>query len=143
MLTIEKKVTVAAAPDRVFQYVDDVHHLPEFWPSMVEVKDVRPLPVGGHRFQYLYKMAGVRFEGHTETIDRVEDRKLVDRASGDIDATFEWEFTPHDGVTEVDLKVQYEPPKTLLGKIGEPLVRTLNEREAETVLANLKSMIEG
>ena len=55
--------------EKVFEYVDDAHNLPEIWPSMVEVSDVERLPNGGNKMRWVYKMAGMRFEGTSE--DRV------------------------------------------------------------------------
>jgi hypothetical protein len=43
-----------------------------------------------------------------------------------------------NGTTKIELKTEYEIPQTLLGKLREPFVRKLNEREADIFLANLK-----
>ena len=40
------------------------------------------------------------------------------------------------------MKTEYEIPQKLLGKLAEPFVRKLNEREADTFLANLKDRVE-
>lgn len=143
MPAIEKSVTVAAAAERVYELVDDPERLPEFWPAMMEVTSTRHLAVGGHRFHYLYKMAGRRFEGDVETVDHVPGRRIVDEVRGELEGVFRWTFTPRDGVTRVDLHVEYDTPKGLLGKLREPVIGKLNEHEAQLVLENLKAVVEG
>jgi uncharacterized protein YndB with AHSA1/START domain len=140
--TIEKTIVIKAPVKEVFSYLEDPLHLPEIWPSMVEVKDVKPLPAGGHRYHWLYKMAGMRFEGETETLEFVPEKHFVSKASGQIPAKFDYTFTPQDGVTKVDVKTEYEIPKGLLGKFAEPFILKLNEREADVFLANLKDRLE-
>jgi ribosome-associated toxin RatA of RatAB toxin-antitoxin module len=140
--TIERSIVIKAPLKQVFAYVDDPLHLPEIWPSLVEVKEVKPLPKGGHRYHWIYKMAGMRFEGETETLEFEPDRRFVEKATGQILSTFDWKFTPVDGTTKIELKTEYEIPSKLLGKLAEPFVRKLNEREAETFLANLKDRVE-
>jgi uncharacterized protein YndB with AHSA1/START domain len=140
--TIEKSIMIDAPPKEVFSFLEKPEHLPEIWPSMVEVREVKPLPKGGHQYHWVYKMAGTRFEGETETVEFEPDRHLVTKASGQIPATFDYTFTPVEGKTKVEVKTEYEIPQTLLGKLEEPFVRRLNEREADTFLANLKDRIQ-
>ncbi len=63
MATITKSIVIEAPVTKVFSYLDEPVNLPEIWPSMVEVDDVATLPTGGYRFHWIYKMAGMRFEG--------------------------------------------------------------------------------
>ena len=59
----EKSINISAPPAKIFEYINVPTNLPEIWPSMVEAKDVEPLPNGGNSFRWVYKMAGMRFEG--------------------------------------------------------------------------------
>jgi uncharacterized protein YndB with AHSA1/START domain len=142
MVTIERSVTIDAPPEKVFGYFEDPKHFLEIMPGMVEVKDIEKLPTGGYRYHWLYKMAGVPFEGETETTKFVPNELIVDRSKGQIDSTFDWKFHAENGGTHVKLAVGYEVPKPLFGKFAERFILKLNEREAETVLANLKDRIE-
>jgi uncharacterized membrane protein len=142
MATITKSIVIEAPVKQVFSYLDEPANLPEIWPSMVEVKDVAILPTGGHRFHWIYKMAGIRFEGDLDTIEFEQDKHFVSKTTGQIPATFDYTFVADNGRTTVEMKTEYEIPQTLLGKFAEPFLRKLNEREAETVLANLKDRLE-
>jgi ribosome-associated toxin RatA of RatAB toxin-antitoxin module len=140
--TIKRSIVIDAPPKEIFAYLDDPVHWPEIWPSMVEVKDVEKLPEGGHRFHWVYKMAGLRFEGETKNVVREPDRHFLAKSTGQIPAEFDWTFLPENGGTKIELKTEYEIPAKLLAKVTEPFVRKLNEREAEVVLANLKDRLE-
>jgi uncharacterized protein YndB with AHSA1/START domain len=140
--TIEKSIVIEAPVNEVFTYLTQPLHLPEIWPSMVEVKDVETMPKGGHHYHWVYKMAGMRFEGESETLEFEPDRHFVSKTTGQIPATFDYKFTPENGGTRVDVKTEYEAPSKVLAKLAEPFVRKLNEREADVFLANLKDRLE-
>ena len=142
MVTLEREIRVDAPPEKVFTYVENPTHLPEFWPSMMEVKEIKELPEGGHRFAWLYKMAGIPFEGKTETLEYVPNQHYIHKITGEFPMTFEWTFRGENGSTWVKVKAEYEIPKTVLGKFKEPFIRKYNEREAEFFAANLKDFFE-
>jgi uncharacterized membrane protein len=142
MKMLERSVTIAAPAEKVFSYVEQPQNLPEVWPSLVEVTDVADLPKGGHRFHWLYKMAGLRFEGETETVEYELNKHVVTKSTGQIPSTYDWTFVPENGSTRLDVKVEYEIPQTLLGKLAEPFIVKLNEREADAFIGNLKDRIE-
>lgn len=59
-----------------------------------------------------------------------------------IPSTFVWTYAGENGGTRVTLEVDYTLPSHLLDRLAEPLLHRLNEREAETVLENLKTSLE-
>ena len=142
MTLIENTIVVERPPEVVGAYLADPTHLPEIWPSLVDVRDVERLPNGGARYHWVYKMAGVRFEGDSETAEFEPTRHIVQKNTGQIPSTFDWTFTPENGSTRVVLKAEYEIPQTLLGRVARPFVIKLNEREAEMFAANLKDRLE-
>ena len=142
MEKIQKSVVIDVPPAKAFAYLTDAAHLPEIWPSMVEVKNVIATPDGAHSFDWTYKMAGIHFHGHAETLEVVKDRyRLVGNEKG-IQSTFRWTFDAHGGGTKLELEIHYEVPIPVLGRLAAPFLRRLNEREAETLLQNLKERLE-
>ena len=142
MVKGEITITINAPVEKVFDYVNEPTNLPEIWPSMVEVKDVQRLPNGGTSFQWVYKMAGMRFEGTTEDTEYVPNQRVVSKSTGGIESTFTWTFQPEDSGTKVTVEVEYTVPIPLLGKVAEAFIVKQNERELELVLANLKAKME-
>lgn len=143
MARIERTVTINAPVEKVFTYLTEPTNLPEIWPSLMEVKDVQRLPEGvGSSYHWVYKMAGMRFEGMSETTEFVPNRRAVIKNTGGIPSTFVWTYQPEDGGTKLTVEVDYTPPVTPLGKLLEPFILKTNEHEADVLLANLKARME-
>lgn len=142
MPTIRKTIAIAAPVERVFDYVADPTHLPAIWPNLVEVSNVTPHADGGNGFDWIYRMAGVKVRGHSEDVDFARNARLVSRSESGIPNTFRWLYDADAGATRVTLEVDYQPPKGLFGRLVAPLLGRINERDAETLLRNLKRRLE-
>jgi hypothetical protein len=125
----------------VYDYLTAPANLMEIWPSLLEVANVTTSEDGAHEFDWTYKMAGVRFRGHTRTISIERHRSRLVQNEG-IPSLFRWSFDERAGLTEVALAIEYELPPALLAKLAKPFLRRLNEREAHLLLANLKERLE-
>jgi uncharacterized membrane protein len=143
MFKIERTIKILAPVQRVFDYMTDPANFVEFWPSMVQVKDVKPTPTHiGETFHWVYKMAGLHLEGDSERTEYVPNKRTVSKNTGGIPSTFIWEFQEDDGHTLLRVDVEYTAPASLLGRLTEPFIRKLNEHEADVMLANLKARME-
>ena len=143
MVKITRSIHINAPVEKVFAYMHDPRNMPEFWPSMVEVKDVKETPEGvGATFSWAYKMAGMRFEGSSETTEYIPNRRTVTRSTKGIQSTFVWTYDAEAGGTKVTSEAEYAVPIPLLGKLAEPFILKQNEHEAEAMLANLKARME-
>jgi uncharacterized protein YndB with AHSA1/START domain len=143
MERIKRTVFVEAPPAKVFGYLMDPKNLPEIWPSMVEISNVKTRPDGmPSSNDFTYKMAGVKFHGHTEFTDVERDRRIVWRSEGGIKSTIRWTFSPHGKGTDIIDEVEYEMPATLLSRLAAPFVRRINEHEADACVNNLKERME-
>jgi uncharacterized membrane protein len=143
MAKITRSISISAPVEKVFAYMDDPTHMPEFWPSMIEVKDVKQAPEGvGSTFGWVYKMAGMRFEGVSETTEHIPNQRTATRSTKGIQSTFVWTYEPEDGGTKLTSEVEYVVPIPLLGRLAEAFILKQNEHEAETMLANLKARME-
>lgn len=142
MAIASTSVMVHAPIERVFEYIDDPGHLPEIWPSLVEVRDVQPLPNGGHSNHWTYKMAGIRLEGTSEDIEHIPNERLVAKTKGGTDSTQTWALKPAGEDTEVTFTVDYTVPIPVLGRLAEAAIVKLNEHEGVAIMANLKTMLE-
>jgi uncharacterized membrane protein len=142
MARVEKSIVINAPVEKVFAFVDEPTNLPSVWPALKEIKDVVRLPNGGTSDNYVYSMGGMRFSGHSETIERLPNQLLVTQSKSGIENTLRWSFRPEGGGTKVTLVAEYKVPVPLVGKIAEALLLRQNEQEAVTVLANLKQRME-
>jgi uncharacterized protein YndB with AHSA1/START domain len=142
MATVKKSITINASPEKVFDYFIVPSNLLEVWPSMIEVKDVQPLPNGGNKFRWVYKMAGMRFEGISENTEVIPNRRVVSKTEGGIESELTWEFQPDNGGTNLNFRGEYTVPIPLIGKLAEAFIVKQNENEAEAILANVKARME-
>jgi len=141
MAKIVKSITMKAPVEKVYDYICEPTNLPEIWPSLVEIKDVQKLPSGGTKERWVYKMAGIRLEGISESED-TENQRIVTKTRGGVESTIIWMFQPEAGGTKVTLEVEYTVPIPVLGKLAEAIIVKINEHEVELILANLKSRME-
>ena len=142
MIKTEKTTTIKATVEKVFNYISEPTSLPEIWPSLVEIKDVKPLPNGGHSNRWVYKMAGIRLEGSSEDIEFVPNKRLVSKTKGGADSIQTWIFEPEADGTRVKFSVEYTVPIPVLGKLAEALIVKMNDHEGNLLLANLKARME-
>ena len=139
MATIRRTTSIRAPVDRVFDYVAEPTHLPEIWPSLVAVRNIQR-QANGSSFDWDYKLLGMRIHGHSDPVELVPNQRLVSRSVKGIPNTFRWLYETRGDDTVVTLEVDYQVP--MLGRIAEGVVGKLNEREAETLLGNLKRKLE-
>ncbi len=142
MRRIRKSIEIEAPVGEVFAYATTPQNLPEFWPSILEVSNVEQSPDGRYRFDWIYKLLGIRLRGHSETIELARDRLSVVRNETGIKSTLRYEYEPRGARTEVTVESEYELPGAVFGRLAAPLAHKMLEREAEQVLVNLKAQVE-
>lgn len=140
MAHIKKSIEINAPLADVFTFFMNPANLPEIWPSMLEVSNIEMGEGGG--FDWYYKMAGLRFRGHSDILEWEENRRVVTRSKKGILSTFSYSFEGMNGGTRVTVEVEYEIPNKVLSKLAEPIVRRINQHEATALLTNLKSYME-
>ena len=141
MRSVSKSVLVHAPADEVYGYLSDPTHLPEIWPSLIDITDVHSLPNGGHSNHWTYKMAGIRLEGTSEDIEHTANERIVSKTHGGIESTQTWTVQPEGPDTKVTFKVDYEVPVPVLGRLAEAAIVKLNDHEGDAILANLKTVL--
>jgi uncharacterized membrane protein len=142
MAKMEKTIVINAPAEKIFNYIADPANLPSIWPSMEQIKDIVSLPSGGTSFKWVYKMAGMRIDGASDTIGFIANQRIITKSKSGIENTFTWNFQAEAGGTQVNLEVEYTVPVPVLGKLAEVVIIRQNDHEAEVLLANLKAKME-
>lgn len=106
---------------------------------MVEVSNIRRLPNGGYYADFIYKMAGLKFEGYGEDVEIIPNRWMVTDTHGGIDSRITWTFRARGQETRVTLTIEYTVPIPLLGRLAEAIIVMMNDQEADLIMANLKA----
>jgi uncharacterized membrane protein len=142
MAKFRKMITIDAPVEKIFAFVEDPHNLLEIWPSLVEVRNVKPNPKGGYDYGWVYKMAGTKFEGASQVVEYLRNQRITTRSSKGIENQLDWIFEAADGKTRFIADVEYTVPVPLLGKLAEAIIVKQNERETDIVCNNLKNRME-
>ena len=141
MSKMEMSVTINAPVEKVFEYVSNPENLPEIWPSLIEVNNVKVQPNGDYSYDYVYKMVGVRLTGSSEDTV-VSNERIVSVSTGGIESKITFLFQPEDGGTNFTVEAEYTVPVPVLGKFAEAVIVRQAENEVEIILDNLKTMME-
>lgn len=142
MIQIRKQIRIDSPVDKVFTYASEPENLCEIWPSLVRVDNVERSPTAGNSWDWEYKMAGMKFTGHNDTIEFIPFQRVVNVTKGGIPSVFTWDYGVENGSTVLDLTISYTVPLPVLGKLAEKVVVRMNENEIETLLVNLKTIME-
>jgi uncharacterized protein YndB with AHSA1/START domain len=143
MRKIQKSIDIKVPVQSVYDFVQQPSNLASIWPSLVSVSNVVAKKGGAHDFDYVFKMLGHQFKGHT-TVEEAQPGKLARyRNDGGIPSTFTWTYSGLDGnATRLSVDVEYTIPSSLTAKTSEQIAAKMNERDLETMLANLKDLVE-
>lgn len=138
MAKIERVAIVNARIETIFSYINELNNWLEFWPSIVELIDIQPLPNGGYSARWVYKMAGMRFKGTGEYTSVAPKNWLIIKTKGGVRSTITWTFRSWGNRTRVFLTIDYQVPIPILGKLAEVIVVKMNEQEADLIMRNIQ-----
>ena len=143
MATIERTLTLAAPPARVFDYLTDPEKAAVWQSSLLEARLTPDVPMRrGTRIAETRKLLGRRMESTVEVTELDPDRLFAGRV---LDGPVPWEFrytlTATDGGTEMAFRIEGEPGGFF--RLAEPLVVRTVAKQTDGDLATLKELVEG
>ena len=143
MKTIARDIQIDVPVERVFDFLADPNHLPEFWPNFIEVKNVKKSKANdSFTYNWAYKMSGLQLEGKAETVEYIPRERLVIQSDKALESTITWRFQPSGRGTHLTLKFEYDIPSSLLKRTKEEIILRENEHEVDAMLQNIKSWLE-
>jgi len=142
MPIIDKDIIINAPLEKIFDYVNKPSNLPRISPSLIEINNEKMLPAGGYSFRWMYKMIGVHMEGKAEYTDIIPNFWFSCKTHGVVDSSISWTFRAKGTQTRVTLTIDYRIPMQLISRLSVNTISETNEKEAELILDNLKTIIE-
>lgn len=142
MIKMSRNISINAPVEKVFAFMEDPSNLPEIWPSMVEVKNIKREADGKASYDWVFKMAGMKIKGSSETLEYVPNKRIVVKNPKGVESTFTWDYESEGDKTNLNVDVEYVVPVPVLGKLAESIIVKQNEQEATVLLDNLKSKME-
>lgn len=143
MIEVEAETTIDASPETVFEFLAVPNNHPKILPSLVEISDVEEADIGQQGW-YVYKMIGKTMEGQfTDTEFDRPNRRAYDLI-GDIRGTVTWSVEESNGGAHVVYHQETEPPgPDLFETVTEPIAQSFIQREADTMMENLRTLVGG
>jgi uncharacterized membrane protein len=138
----ENSVLIQAPLGQVFKYVNEPTTFPDWVHGMVEVRNV--IGTGeGQQYEWTFKMVGMQLHGQSIAVNYVQDECAAYQSIGMIESIWTNIVEPHDGGTNLTIKVEYSIPAPVLGKLAERLTVRRNQRGLDATLLNAKEVLEG
>jgi uncharacterized membrane protein len=142
MTKISREVDIKAPAKQVFDLIQDPNNLPEIWPNLIEVKNVKASNLGGYDYGWAYNMMGLRFEGSTRVIEFLTNRRIATQCTKGIESMITWNFQGDGEESHLIFEMEYTVPSSLLKRHPEQLVLENNGHEIDAMLKNLKTTAE-
>jgi uncharacterized membrane protein len=141
MVKAEGSIIINAPVEKVFGLLLDTEKLPDWLPLMMEVHDIQGKGVG-KKFKWTYKFIGIPFEGMTEVVEEIPNKKVVTKSKAGIESVWTFNLNKEGGGTKVDLVVEYTIPVPVLGKYAESFVVKQGTRDIKHALETFKYVLE-
>ncbi len=143
MSRVEKSAVINSDPEKIIEYIADVANHPAFIGPLKAVSNVRgDSKQLGTTWDWTFVMAGVEFSGQAETVKYVRARQFSYRTTSGITSTFNYSAEPAGKGTRVSVDVEYDVPRSLLGKMQASVVEKLNDAEGVRAVENLKAILD-
>lgn len=145
MPEIETKITINRPREEVFEYLTRPDTQTVWQSNLIdfEASDWHTPPQVGDQSKGAVKVAGRRVEWTSETTDVEPPERVTFRS---VDAPFPFEFTynlsDQGDATEVTYQGATKSMGGFFGKLADPIVARMYERDMRSNLENLKALLE-
>ena len=144
MLRVEKSIVVDAPVERVFAYVSDPTHEPEYMTGTDEVKDLQRLPDGRYTYTEVGKFLGIHWDSKCEQVEVIPNERIVEKSQGggmNGTSTLRFERLP-DGKTRVSVVGESTLHAGPFAKFGETFLVKYMGHSVEMAMEAAKAHIE-
>lgn len=130
--------------ENVFDFGASPRNGPSFIPNLNENSNLNPDTDGaGQTFDWHFNMAGVDLYGKGEVAEWDRPSKSVLKTTGDSVSTWTYQFEDADDGTKVSVTCDYEVADRAMAKMENKLIiEKINQHTAETLVQNLKTILE-
>jgi len=141
---VRERVDIAAAPDVVFEFFDDLAHAAILVPRLAEITKVEELPGGGRRVEYsTWGRGDTPHDASTEHLVYDPPTRTVTRSvQSGIETTATREFRPRDGGTRVVATIEWEVPVRYVARLVSAPLRGPYRRALREALHGARAAIE-
>lgn len=145
---VRHAVAISAPAEEVFAFLDVPENTLALIPQLVEVKEVTPLPNGGHRLRFVTLGRGGKLcEWVSEHVERVPNKRVIVRAEIEgvtTTAIRSFEETPEGSILSGAVEYRFDVPwpQRVLLPLMEFQARRPMRRQLRNVLQLVKWKVE-
>ena len=141
----EQSVTIAAQPEKVYDFVSEARRAVSFIPGLSKIDHVDPPEVKlGQIWEYEFDWFGFVVAGSSKCTQAERPRVYGFRTITGSPSTWTYRFDADGQGTRLTLGVEYEIPQNLLARYAsESALKKMNSDRAREIVENIKTMIEG
>jgi len=142
-IKVVKSLEINASPEKIFSFIADPSKIPSIIPGLIENSNVPELPlVAGAEFDYKYQMYGMMLDGKW-IVDEIKAPPIYKAHTiGGSESWWTQEIFGDENKSIATLTIEYKMPEGILGKIKAEALISINDKEAEYMLHNLKTILE-
>ena len=131
--------------EEIFDFTASPINSPKFIPNLAENTNIKPEKPGiGQTFDWHFNMLGVSLRGKAKVTEFEKPSKVVIETNGNTKTTWVYSFEGESSGTKVSVDVEYELHEDVLRKfVDKVIVDKINQRSAQQMLENLKTILEG
>ena len=143
-MRVREHVVIAAPPEQVFAWFDDLANAPALVGNLIEVTEVQPLPNGGRRCVYRVRTRTGETDASSEHLEYDPPRRTVARGvQSGVTTTATREFTPTpDGGTRVTAAAEWDVPIKYVARLVTAPLRGPIRRSLREGLAAARAALE-
>lgn len=141
MVYVSDSIIVSASPKTVFEILDDPETHAEITPSISDIRNVTSRSNGGKELEYTYRLAGVPIDGRLVQTIHDPPTQHVFALEGGITGAITLDIESVEEGTQVTYSAEYAIPGRVISRVIEPVVRWYNERELESTMENLHTLL--
>jgi uncharacterized membrane protein len=142
MPVIENTIVLHAPVEKVFRYLIDPIHLPEFCSDVSTVNVVQHYDANDTQFAWSAKMVGVHFEGMATVKNLGHNERIEIHFWGGLKGSVVWLMHPKGQDTELIMSFEYTAPQPLVRKHRPETLIEYNQAVIEDSLQILKTLLE-
>jgi carbon monoxide dehydrogenase subunit G len=143
MEQVRASALIDNTPEAVLGYVADVRNRTYYLPSLKALTDVKGDPAGaGTTWRWTWVLLGMEFTGTGRSLDYQPGKRYSFRTEGGVESTWTYEAAPEGNGTRLDIKVEYQAPAGILGRLRGSAAQARHQSEADQVVQNLKAILD-
>jgi carbon monoxide dehydrogenase subunit G len=138
-LRVERKLTIAAPAERIFELITDPQQLGAVNPD-IHVLSYEPSPAGGFDIQWEYRFGMMTLAGESRNVLYEKPHRVVMDTLGGVPSHWDWSVCQNGAGSQLMLALEYTVPPALafMGK----LLEKQNEKSVDVQMANIKRLAE-